>query len=194
MLMDCMLFNKLRVMILDKVPTVAFSGASLLIGTPEDYSTMVLRMALKNKEKVAAVVPLTGISLKEMQTIISTAKANDYIITPLNALTKDHFSWTIKVRITKKHGMKSCKGGAGIMQKLDLVDKNGTEMPMLLFDEAIAAVGDTLSEGKVYFVINGKVKEAMGQTKGANNKLTIFADRNTKIEAVIEDNAIPHTV
>jgi hypothetical protein len=189
-----MIFNKLRAMILDKPPVIAFSGTSTLIGTPEDYSTMVLRMALKNKEKVAAMVPLTGMTLQEMQSIISTAKANDYIITPLNALTKDHFNWTIKVRITRKYGIKSCKGGTGTMQKVDLVDKNGTEMPMLLFNEAIAAVGDTLTEGKIYFVINGKVKEAMGQTKGANNKLTIFADKHTRIEGATEDNAIPHTV
>lgn len=183
-----------RAIILDKPPKVAYSGISTMIGMPEDYSTMVFRMALKNKTKVGAVIPLTGMSLQEMQAIISTAKADDYVITPLSSLTKHSFNWTAKVRITKKYGMRSCKGGTGTMQKMDLVDRDSTEMPMLLFDEAIAAAGDSLREGSVYFVSNGKVKEAMGQTKGANNKLTIFADKHTKIEPATEDNSIPRTV
>ena len=163
-----------RVMVLNKAPKVAHTNVGKLLGKPEDYAMMALKVVLKNKNKIDASIPLPvpnaaqeppkpqSQQTEEMKVekapdkpaTPSVVKTPEPSITLLKDLKKDQSKWTIKIRVTKKHDPRSCKAGTGKMQKINLVDQCSTEMSVLLFDDAVVSVGENLVEGGVTFYIS----------------------------------------
>jgi len=146
---------------------------------------MALRLVTKNGANMNVSIPETNIGEGNSK--------DDDTITTLKNLNTDKISWTIKVRITKKQAPKPCKSGTGKMQKIDLLDQESTEMSMLLFEDAVVAIGESIIEGEVYYIINGKVKKTAVQwSKG--KELMIFADKRTKVQRAVDDYTIPIAV
>jgi len=160
--------KKNRVMILGKMPKVIHTGINKLLGKPEDYATMGLKTALKSKNKIDATIPGTGLALPspsdppmgsedhKNNDSKSPSKStgfgnNEPEIILLADLKKDSTKWTIKVRVTKKYEPRSCKSGTGRMQRINVVDQGSTEMTMLLFDDTITSIGETIVQGGVFF-------------------------------------------
>ena len=169
-------------MLINKCPKVTNSNLPKIIGQPEDYAKMALKLALENRQRVNATIPGDK-AVPEAKKAQEEDKKEDIknednkkspeedtkvakpprispsaskpidtgIITPLKELKKDMNKWTIKVRVVKKHDNKPCKKGAGVMQKIDFVDKEGTSISALLFDDSISKLGEQLKEGKVKF-------------------------------------------
>ena len=142
---------------------------------------MALRLVTKNGANMKVNIPESNIGEEKSK--------NDDTITTLRNLSTDKTSWTIKVRVTKKQAPKPCKSGTGRMQKIDLLDQESTEMSMLLFEDAVVAVGESIIEGEIYYIINGKVKETAVQWR-KDKELMIFADKRTKVQHAVDDDTI----
>ncbi len=164
-----------RVMVLHKAPKVIHTNVGKLLGKPEDYAMMALKVVLKTKNKIDASIPIAPIIPAEIASAPVVAapvaeaapaaedaktekppekpqvapKVAEPAVTLIKDLKKDQSKWTIKVRVTKKHDPKSCKAGTGKMQKIDVVDQGSSEISILMFDDAVAAVGENLAEGGV---------------------------------------------
>ena len=143
----------------------------------------------KNKDSINAYIPDPSEDPQE-----KGDQTNNNSVFKIKDLNKTSQNWTLKARVTKKQHVKSCKSGTGQMQKIDLIDQDSSEISMMLFDDAIIAVGEVMTEGEVYFIFNGKVKETMGKGKDECSKLTIFADKQTRVQHSIDDNEIPKAV
>ena len=119
---------------------------------PEDYNAMALKLAMRSKERIDAKIP-SGKSDKSPSSMEDTRSTSlvksDNCVTALRDLKTDMTKWGIKVRVTKKHEVKSCKGGAGHMQILTLLDHNNTEIQATFFDDSILKISETMTEGKV---------------------------------------------
>eukprot|EP00826_Nyctotherus_ovalis_P030221 TRINITY_DN2404_c0_g1_i5.p2 TRINITY_DN2404_c0_g1~~TRINITY_DN2404_c0_g1_i5.p2 ORF type:complete len:200 (+),score=53.30 TRINITY_DN2404_c0_g1_i5:500-1099(+) len=171
---------------LDKCPTIIQTNIIVKLGAPEDYAAMALRLVAKSKPNVNAAIPESSKTQEPSQEDDATTMA-------LKDLTVDKISWRVKVRVTKKQTPKPCKSGTVRMQKIDLVDQEATEMPIMLFDDAVVAVGEAMVEGEVYYIINGRVREAAVQWR-KGKELMIFADKRTKVQHAVDDNSIPKAV
>lgn len=147
---------------------------------------MALRLVARSRANVSAAIP-------ESSGTQEAFHEDGAATTALKDLTVDRVSWRIKVRVTKKQTPKPCKSGTVRMQKIDLVDQEATEMPIMLFDDAVVAVGEAMAEGEVYYITNGRVREAAMQWR-KGKELMIFADKRTKVQHAVDDNSIPKAV
>ncbi len=181
-------------MMLAKTPKVQHTSILRVIGKPEDFGKMVMRSAMENKRLVDVRIPGQGPAPKSDEKFVKANSKPDVEVTPLKDLTREMTKWMVKVRLAKKHDLKSCKGGEGRMQRIDLIDAESTEISAMLFDDAIASTGESLVEGKVYYIIDGKVRVWKGQNKGAGSELTIFFDKRTKVRPAEDDKTIPFSV
>lgn len=157
-----------RVLILLSYPKILQKDVKIIIGQPEDYTKMALRLATEKKDKIDAVLP--DATLTTFKEPITEEKK---VVTPqdilkklggmmgsrteprvnlLKELLRDMTKWTVKVRVIKKGEAKNCRNGMRI-QKLQVKDIEETEMPILLFNESVSIVGDLLTEGKVKLLL-----------------------------------------
>lgn len=165
------------------LPVLVQTGLNGKLGSPKDYTAAALWIAKQAGQNVDVTIP----DAKDVQQATQICGAK---LMALKDLKIDQTNWKIKVRVTKKQSPKSCKSGTGKMQKIDLIDADATEMSMLLFDDAIVAIGESIIENEVYNIINGRVQKADVQWR-KHKEVMIFADKKTKVQHAVDDNTIP---
>ncbi len=143
-------------MILSTLPPVLYTGLKQVIGKPEDYLAMVLKFAKIAVRKVDSTIPASAQLLSVDSTkslpagiVQQAAKEEELPLVALKDLTEQSVKWRIKVRLTKKGDRKPCRKGESIMQNLQFADRDGTEMPALLFGDIVVEKGESLVEGQV---------------------------------------------
>ncbi len=184
-------------MVLGTIPRVAFTGLTSAIGRPEEYLAMALKLTRMVVRKVDASIPSSAaapgpevsVGAKPAEGAEEAPKLMD-----VKDLAEKMAKWMIKVRVTKKCEKKSCRRGEGLMQTIQLVDRNGTEVEALLFDDAVNEKGDALVEGKVYFIRNGNIKPKNKLFSTINNNLVLYLNWRTGILPADNDPAIPSKV
>merc|ERR1711884_901050 len=79
---------------------------------------------------------------------------NDANIQPVSSLNPYQSTWRIKVRVTKKEAMRHYHNqkGDGKLFGLDLLDKEGTEIRAVCFNEAADKFYPLFEKDKVYII------------------------------------------
>jgi len=99
--------------------------------------------------------------------------------------------WKIKARVTQKSDIRKFNNarGEGQLFKVDLIDKNGSEISGTFFGRAVDRFYEMLRPQQVYFFSRGSVKAANKRFDKGEHVITF--DEMTSIEAAEEDQEIP---
>eukprot|EP01022_Parablepharisma_sp_SALTPOND_P033055 TRINITY_DN88106_c1_g1_i1.p13 TRINITY_DN88106_c1_g1~~TRINITY_DN88106_c1_g1_i1.p13 ORF type:complete len:210 (-),score=34.85 TRINITY_DN88106_c1_g1_i1:1064-1693(-) len=181
-------------MVLNSLPKVLYTNLHAVIGKPEEYLAMAFKLAKIALRSVDATIPKTAVApLVAPEGKAQSAPEEDKIL-EVRELVEKMTKWKIKVRVMKKCEKKSCRGGEGAMQTIQLVDKNGTEIEALLFDDAINEKGGVLTEGNVYYIKDGLIKPKNKLYSTINNNLVLYLNWKTSIIPTADDPSIPNKV
>jgi len=193
----------IRVMILNDLPKVLFTNIDTLIGKPEDHLTLSEKLAKIASRARSVEVPKTAVppmvAIEKGEEIkanpeavpVPEQKIEEEKIYDLKDLNEKIQKWRIKVRVVKKCEKKSCRGGEGSMQTIQLVDKNGTEIEALLFNDAIREKGDLLADGNVYIIRDGQIRTKNKQFSTITSNLVLYLNWKTAILPQPDDPNIP---
>lgn len=100
--------------------------------------------------------------------------------------------WAVKVRVVKKHDVRTFKNsrGEGRVLSLDLLDEEGTEIMGSVFGKAIDVHCESLEEGKVYILSGGLIKLAAKRFTSIKNDYMLELTMCSRVLPVEDDLSI----
>jgi len=118
-------------------------------------------------------------------------QGNDQNIQPVSSLNPYQSSWRIKVRVTKKDTMRHYHNqkGDGKLFGLDLLDKEGTEIRAVCFNETADKFYGVFEKDKVYLISRGSVRLARKGFSHITNDYSITLNNDSEVVQV-EDHEI----
>jgi len=102
-------------------------------------------------------------------------------VVPLSSLVPTSSNWTVKASVTKKIPPKRWKKsyGSGTVANVDIIDKEGIQMRIAMFDRAVDKFYALFEIGSVYLISNAKIQAANQQYTGyLSNKYQMILDEN----------------
>jgi len=111
---------------------------------------------------------------------------NDQNIQPVSSLNPYQSTWRIKVRVTKKDTMRHYHNqkGDGKLFGLDLLDKEGTEIRAVCFNEAADKFYPLFEKDKVYIISRGSVRLARKGFSHITNDYSITLNQDSEVQMV----------
>jgi len=118
------------------------------------------------------------------------AQHNDANIQPVSSLNPYQSTWRIKVRVTKKDSMRHYHNqkGDGKLFGLDLLDKEGTEIRAVCFNEAADKFYGVFEKDKVYIISRGSVRLARKGFSHITNDYSITLNQDSEVTEVKDNN------
>lgn len=111
---------------------------------------------------------------------------NDGNIQPVSSLNPYQSQWRIKVRVTKKDTMRHYHNqkGDGKLFGLDLLDKEGTEIRAVCFNETADKFYSMFEKDKVYIIGRGSVRLARKGFSHITNDYSITLNQDSEVTEV----------
>lgn len=108
---------------------------------------------------------------------------------PVKCLNQFSSDFKIKVRVTKKHDIRSWKNanGTGELFNVDLIDADGTQIQGTFFKHMAKKWFPLIQEDKVYEVSCGQIKIANKKFTSITNDYCISFSDSTDFKEVKED-------
>jgi len=116
---------------------------------------------------------------------------NEQNIRPVSSLNPYQSTWRIKVRVTKKDTMRHYHNqkGDGKLFGLDFLDKDGTEIRAVCFNETADKFYGVFEKDKVYIISRGSVRLARKGFSHITNDYSITLNNDSEVVQV-EDSSI----
>ncbi|KAI0494134.1 hypothetical protein KFK09_024265 [Dendrobium nobile] len=95
--------------------------------------------------------------------------------------------WSIIVVLTQIDIVRTFKSGQGKIQKLTLMDKDGSKIYAIMFNEIIDRFHDILQTGKTFVFSNGQIKEINKDFYNVNDKFEIILNNTSNIQLSVSD-------
>eukprot|EP01084_Bolivina_argentea_P312425 540885_1 len=117
---------------------------------------------------------------------------NDMGIQPVSSLNPYQNNWKIKVRVTKKENIRHWHNqkGDGKLFGLELLDKDGTEIRGVCFNQAADKFYSMMQENKVYLISKGTVRLAKKGFSHITNDYSITLNEDAEVVEVDNNNEI----
>merc|ERR1719391_1165487 len=113
-------------------------------------------------------------------------RGGDSNIQPGSSLNPYQSGWKIKVRCTKKDNMRHYHNqkGDGKLFGLDFLDKDGTEIRAVCFNEAADKFYGVFEKDKVYIISRGSVRLARKGFSHITNDYSITLNQDSEVTEV----------
>eukprot|EP01083_Nonionella_stella_P070730 189385_1 len=112
-------------------------------------------------------------------------------VQPVSSLNPYQNSWRIKVRCTRKDTMKHYHNqkGDGKLFGVDLLDKQGTEIRAVMFNEAAEKFFNVFESNRVFLISKGQVRLARKGFSSIKNDYSITLNADAEVVPVADDDA-----
>ncbi|KAL0912202.1 hypothetical protein M5K25_018162 [Dendrobium thyrsiflorum] len=109
----------------------------------------------------------------------------------IKSLSLNQHYWSITAVITQIDAVRVFKSGQGKIQKLTLMDKEGSKIFAIMFNETIDRFHNILEIGKTYVISNGQIKATNKDFYNVNENFEIILNNISEIQLAIADNIEP---
>eukprot|EP00347_Sterkiella_histriomuscorum_P022069 403331791 len=173
-----------EILMISSCPKILNCQLTCMIGNPSPYKKLDMQQELVLSKE--SPIKFAEEEVKQVQALVGKNNKNkdkiNYIpIKDLNTASGE--DWFIKGRVTKKG--KKIVYATGFMLKIELIDKEGTQIEGTFYKDSCDKFIDKIEEGKIYVIGKGQIANANKKFTSIQNDYRIIFTEHSHVQEYV---------